>query len=85
MGRRKAPAQLLDYEAAARLVGLTPKKLLSVRACAAEIGYEYKALRNLIDRDKVPYYKVGRSVRLDPAEVLARLGQHHVDPPKVTP
>lgn len=62
-----------------------PSKLMSVRRCAQEIGYGYKALRNLIDRDKVPYYKVGRSVKLDPAEVLAHLGQHRVEPPKVDP
>jgi excisionase family DNA binding protein len=60
-----------------------PSKLMTVRDCATEIGYHYKALRNLIDRQKVPYYKVGRAVKLDPAEVLAHLGQHRVEPPKV--
>ena len=59
-----------------------PKKMLTVKACAAEIGYEEKALRMLIDRRAVPYYKVGRNVRLDPDAVLESLSENYVPPVK---
>lgn len=72
---KKKPAEGLQSKAPKR-----PAKLMSVRDCATEIGYRYKHLRNLIDRDKVPYYKVDSSIRLDPAEVLAHLGKNRVEP-----
>ncbi len=45
------------------------ERLLSLEEAAALVGYEVKAIRNLIFRGKFPHSKIGGLVRVDSREL----------------
>jgi excisionase family DNA binding protein len=44
-------------------------QLLTMDALAKHLGVTHRHVRRLVDEKRVPYLKVGRLVRFDPAEV----------------
>lgn len=46
-----------------------PDKLWTVEETASFLNMSEKALRRRIERDQVPYRKVGTSIRFDPVEL----------------
>lgn len=48
-------------------------KLLSIDQLAERLGVSIRHIRRLIAERRVPYLKVGRFVRFDPAEIAAWL------------
>jgi excisionase family DNA binding protein len=73
MNRKIAVAELNNY--AARAVQSHPDRLLSLSECAARTGHKVSTWRAWILRRKVPYYKVGRSVRVSERDILKLLEQ----------
>jgi excisionase family DNA binding protein len=52
--------------------------LLSIEELAEHLGVTVRHVRRLIAERRVPYLKVGRLVRFDPAEITARLDGRRV-------
>lgn len=53
----------------------TPDRLplIDLRAVAARLGVNDRFVRRLVAEDRIAFYKVGRLLRFDPAEVEAWL------------
>lgn len=47
----------------------TPPALLDIDAAAARLGVNVRYMRHLILERRIPYIKVGRLVRFDPADL----------------
>ena len=56
----------------------TPDRLplIDLRAVAARLGVNDRFVRRLVAEDRITFYKVGRLLRFDPAEVEAWLDRH---------
>ena len=54
--------------------------LIDVPTLAQRLGVRDKFVRRLVDERRVPFVKVGRLVRFDPAQVDAWLATHSVEP-----
>ncbi len=57
----------------------TQKSLIDIPELADELGVKVSYVRRLGHERRVPYVKVGRLVRFDPAEVRAWLADGRVD------
>ena len=53
-------------------------QLLSIEELAARLGITVRHVRRLVAEKRVPYYKVGRLVRFDPAEIAQWLESRRV-------
>jgi excisionase family DNA binding protein len=53
-------------------------QLLTIEQLAQRLGITVRHVRRLVAEKRVPYYKVGRLVRFDPAEITAWLGTRRV-------
>jgi excisionase family DNA binding protein len=49
--------------------------LIDIAAVADRLGVSVRYVRRLVDEDRIPYYKFGRPLRFDPAEIDAWLEQ----------
>lgn len=65
--------------------GLPSTCLLSVEALAELLGLEPGIVRRLVWDRRIPYFKISRFVRFDPAEIARWLDDHHVDRERRTP
>jgi len=52
--------------------------LLDVAEVAARLGATVRFVRRLVAERRIPYVKVGKFVRFDPAEVEAWIDDHRV-------
>ena len=50
---------------------MTGPPYLSVAECAALLAVDHKTIRRLIDRGQLPALRVGRVLRIDPADLEA--------------
>jgi excisionase family DNA binding protein len=53
-------------------------QLLTIDQLAQRLGITVRHVRRLVAEKRVPYYKVGRLVRFDPAEITIWLGTRRV-------
>ena len=53
-------------------------ELLTIDQLAERLGITVRHVRRLVAEKRVPYYKVGRLVRFDPAEITTWLGTRRV-------
>ena len=53
-------------------------KLLSIDELAETLGVTHRHVRRLVDERRVPFLKVGKFVRFDPAAILAWLEESRV-------
>jgi excisionase family DNA binding protein len=56
----------------------TIPQLLTIEQLAQRLGITVRHVRRLVAEKRVPYYKVGRLVRFDPAEITRWLGTRRV-------
>ncbi len=56
----------------------TLPQLLTIDQLAEQLGITVRHVRRLIAERRVPYLKVGKLVRFDPAEIAAWLDRHRV-------
>jgi excisionase family DNA binding protein len=56
--------------------------LLTIEELADHLGVNVRHIRRLIAERRVPYMKVGRLVRFDPADVAVWLARTRVDGPR---
>jgi excisionase family DNA binding protein len=49
--------------------------LIGIAEVAALLGVTVRYVRRLVDEDRIPYYKFGRPLRFDPAEIDAWLAR----------
>lgn len=54
----------------------TLPRLLTIDQLAEHLGTSHRHLRRLIAERRIPYVKVGRLIRFDPAEIAAWLDNH---------
>ena len=56
--------------------------LLDIEQLAEHLGTSHRHIRRLIAEKRIPYVKVGRLIRFDPAEIAAWLdcGRHPSEP-----
>ncbi len=71
MGARTRPSQVTQPHAA-------PVGLLDVGEVAVRLGVTVRFVRRLVAERRIPYVKVGKFVRFDPAEVEAWIDDHRV-------
>lgn len=57
----------------------TLPQLLTIDQLAIQLGTSVRHVRRLVAERRVPYVKVGRWVRFDPAVIAEWLDQHRVD------
>jgi excisionase family DNA binding protein len=57
----------------------TLPQLLTIDQLADRLGVNVRHIRRLIAERRVPYLKVGRLVRFDPADVASWLARNRVD------
>lgn len=60
-------------------------RYLTVNECAALLAVDHKTVRRLIDRGELPALRVGRVLRIDPADLDALRYRPGEDDGKVTP
>lgn len=53
--------------------------LLDIPGLAERLGTTERFVRRLVAERRVPFHKVGRFVRFDPADIDEWLGEHRVD------
>lgn len=58
-------------------------KLLTIEAAAAHIGMSPRYVRRLIADRRIVFYRLGRAVRIDPADLAAHVHSGRVEP--ITP
>ena len=56
------------------------QKLLKYEEMADLLGISHNTLRNWVSARRVPYVKVGKLVRFDPAQVMEYINTHTVQP-----
>ena len=59
---------------------VSPAPLLDIPALALRLGTSVRFVRRLVDERRIPYLKIGRLVRFDPAEVEAWVAGTRVQP-----
>jgi excisionase family DNA binding protein len=55
------------------------EQLLDIDGLAARLGVTSRFVRRLVEERRVPYHKIGRLVRFDPAAVESWIGSMRVD------
>lgn len=59
--------------------------LLDLDAVAQVLGVTRRHMQRLVSEKRIPYFKVGRFVRFDPAELNIWLDHHRVPPERSVP
>lgn len=60
-----------------------PMGLVGIDALAARLGVTDRFVRRLVEERRIPYFKIGRLVRFDPAEVERWIAATRVDPDRI--
>ncbi|PPK98028.1 excisionase family DNA binding protein [Kineococcus xinjiangensis] len=55
-------------------------ELLTIEEAAARIGMSPRYIRRLIAERRIVFYRLGRAVRLDPADLAAHVAAGRVEP-----
>jgi excisionase family DNA binding protein len=58
-------------------------QLLTIEAAAAHVSMSTRYIRRLIAERRIVFYRLGRSVRIDPADLAAHIQDGRVEP--ITP
>jgi excisionase family DNA binding protein len=61
------------------IVGTTRGPLLDVESVAGTLGVTTRHVRRLVAERRIPFFKVGKFVRFDPAELDVWLSEQRVD------
>lgn len=59
--------------------------LLDAEGLAARLGVTARFVRRLVEERRIPYLKIGRLVRFEPAEVELWIGESRVEPARRWP
>jgi excisionase family DNA binding protein len=59
---------------------ITAPQLLTIEAAAAHIGMSPRYVRRLIAERRIVFYRLGRAVRIDPADLAAHVHSGRVEP-----
>lgn len=51
---------------------------IDYRGCAEMTGLAERTLRNMVSKKRIPYYKLGKSVRFSPSKIEAWLEERSV-------
>ena len=70
----------MDVGTRATVTNCTPADLVDVVDAAQRLGTPVRFVRRLIAERRIRFYKVGRYVRLDPADLDAFIAAGQVDP-----
>ena len=57
-----------------------PPTLLTIDAAAAQLSMSTRYVRRLIAERRIVFYRLGRAVRIDPADLAAHITSGRVDP-----
>jgi len=57
----------------------TGRALLDIAALAERLGVTERFVRRLVDERRIPFLKIGRFIRFDPADVTAWIDEQRVD------
>lgn len=60
-----------------------PGALLDIDAAAKRLAVTERFMRRLVAERRIPYFKVGKYVRFDPADLDTWLDERRVDVPKL--
>jgi excisionase family DNA binding protein len=63
---------------AARVTAQTRTELIDIEALAAWLGVEIVFVRRLVSERRIPFLKIGKFVRFDPAEVATWIDEQRV-------
>lgn len=69
-----------NTQSAGRVLGDEPSPLIDVGALAERLGVEVRFVRRLVDERRIPFYKVGKHVRFDSADVAQWIADRRVAP-----
>jgi excisionase family DNA binding protein len=58
----------------------SPGELLTIDQAAARIGMSARYVRRLIAERQIVFYRLGRAVRIDPADLTAHITAGRVEP-----
>jgi excisionase family DNA binding protein len=61
-----------------------PAELLTIDQAAERIAMSTRYVRRLVAERRIPSYRLGRSVRIDPADLAAHITAGRVEPITVT-
>jgi excisionase family DNA binding protein len=61
-------------------VALPESALLTKEQAAERLGTKPRFVRRLVEQGRIPHYRVGRFVRIDPADLAAFLAAARVEP-----
>lgn len=53
--------------------------LVDIETAARRLGVDVRFMRRLVFEKRLPYYKVGKFVRFDPADIETWLGERRVE------
>jgi excisionase family DNA binding protein len=59
---------------------ILPDELLTIESAAERIGMSTRYVRRLVAERRIAFYRCGRSVRFDPADLAAHLAAGRVEP-----
>jgi excisionase family DNA binding protein len=54
-------------------------QLLDIEALAKMLGVTYRHVQRLVSERRIPFLKVGRFIRFDPAEILVWLDERRIE------
>jgi excisionase family DNA binding protein len=57
-----------------------PSELLTIEAAAARVSMSPRYVRRLIAERRIVFYRLGRAVRIDPADLAAHIRDGRVEP-----
>jgi excisionase family DNA binding protein len=57
-----------------------PPELLTIDKAADRIGMSARYVRRLVSERRVPFYRLGRAVRIDPADLAAHVTAGRIEP-----
>jgi excisionase family DNA binding protein len=61
-------------------VATLPEALLTKEQAAERLSTKPRFIRRLIEQGRIPHYRVGRFIRIDPADLAAFLAAARVEP-----
>ena len=60
-------------------VAATAGALLDIAALAQRLGVTERFVRRLVDERRIPFLKIGKFIRFDPADIAAWIDQQRVE------
>lgn len=59
--------------------GAAPTALMDIAALAERLGVTERFVRRLVDERRIPFLKIGKFIRFDPADVTQWITEQRVD------